>query len=87
MSNTVTVDLGPFAERVQELVKSGAYASPSEVVQAALEALEREQAESDDLLREKVREAYDDPRPSVPAEEVFARLRARHAQRLRASHG
>ena len=29
--------------------------------------------------REKIREALDDPRPSVPAEEVFARLDARIA--------
>jgi hypothetical protein len=30
-----------------------------------------------------VRESLDDPRPSIPAEEVFAELRARHEARLR----
>jgi antitoxin ParD1/3/4 len=86
MSNgeTVTVELGAFAGRVRELVDSGAYDSPSEVVQAGLEALEREQADWDEVLRQKIREAYDDPRPGVPAEEAFARLRARHAGRARA---
>lgn len=30
-----------------------------------------------------IQESLDDPRPSVPAEEVFAELRARHEARLR----
>jgi antitoxin ParD1/3/4 len=34
-----------------------------------------------------VQEALDDPRPTIPAEEVFARLRAYHAERLKAASG
>jgi hypothetical protein len=30
-----------------------------------------------------IQESLDDPRPTVPAEEVFAELRARHEARLR----
>lgn len=30
-----------------------------------------------------IRESLDDPRPSIPADEVFAELRARHQARLR----
>jgi hypothetical protein len=30
-----------------------------------------------------IRESLDDPRPSIPAEEVFAELRARHEARLK----
>jgi hypothetical protein len=30
-----------------------------------------------------IQESLDDPRPSIPAEEVFAELRARHEARLR----
>jgi antitoxin ParD1/3/4 len=30
-------------------------------------------------MRAKIREAIDDPRPDIPAADVFARLRARHA--------
>ncbi|CAN7432267.1 hypothetical protein [Pararhizobium sp. LjRoot238] len=34
-------------------------------------------AQSADAIRLKIREALDDPRPDVPAADVFARLRAR----------
>jgi hypothetical protein len=30
-----------------------------------------------------IQESLDDPRPSIPAEEVFAELKARHEARLR----
>jgi hypothetical protein len=30
-----------------------------------------------------IQESLDDPRPSIPADEVFAELRARHQARLR----
>lgn len=30
-----------------------------------------------------IRESLDDPRPSIPADEVFAELKARHEARLR----
>ncbi|HEX8366145.1 MAG TPA: stability determinant [Allosphingosinicella sp.] len=30
-----------------------------------------------------IRESLDDPRPSIPAEEVFAELKARHEARLK----
>jgi antitoxin ParD1/3/4 len=38
---------------------------------------------SDDVLRRKIQEAYDDSRPSIPAEEVFEDLRRRHAERMK----
>jgi antitoxin ParD1/3/4 len=66
-------------------VQSGAYASVSEVIRAGLRALDREEAALDEVLREKVREALDDPRPSIPADQVFAELRAHHAGRHKAS--
>jgi antitoxin ParD1/3/4 len=80
----ITVELGERAAWVRERVASGEYGSETEVIQAGLEALEREKAEFDELLRQKIQEAYDDPRPSIPAEEVFERLRARHAERMKA---
>ncbi|MCJ2027346.1 hypothetical protein [Methylobacterium sp. J-067] len=46
-----------------------------------------ETSEFDAYLRAKVQEALDDPRPTIPAEEVFARLRAYHAERLKAAVG
>jgi hypothetical protein len=39
--------------------------------------------EWDAYVKRKVRESLDDPRPSIPAEEVRRRLRERHEARLR----
>lgn len=93
----VSVDLGPLADRAEARVRSGAYASVEEVVREGLRALEREEAILDRALppiddgdpewqahvREKIREALEDPRPPIPAEEVRRRLRERHESRLR----
>lgn len=75
-SKPITVTLGPQQESLEARLKSGAYASASEVMRAALRALDREDAALDELLRRKVEAALADPRPSIPADEVFARLRA-----------
>lgn len=74
---TIIVDLGEMHEGVEARVRSGAYANPSEVVRAGLEALAREESDFETRLREAVREALDDPRPPVPIEEGLARLQAR----------
>ncbi|MDQ2081197.1 type II toxin-antitoxin system ParD family antitoxin [Xanthobacteraceae bacterium Astr-EGSB] len=71
-----------LAEMVQDKVASDSYASESEVVSAGLRALERQErdgAETEEWLRRRVVQSLADPRPSQPAEEVFARLRAHHA--------
>ena len=83
-SRPVTVTLGDLQKRVAARVKSGAYASTSEVMRAAVRALEREEAALDGWLRRRVDEAFADPRPNVPVRKVFARLRARHAGRAKA---
>jgi antitoxin ParD1/3/4 len=74
------VTLGDLHERVAARVASGSYASASEVLRAAVRALEREEAAVDDWLRRQVDESLDDPRPNIPADDVFARLR-KHNQR------
>lgn len=84
-SRPITVTLGDLQERVEERVKSGAYASSSEVLRAAVRALDREEAALTDWLGQQVDKAFADPRPSVPAREVFKRLRAHHAQQVKAS--
>ena len=76
----VTVTLGEMQGRVDARVRSGAYASVSEVIRAGLRALDREEATLDAVLRRKVQEALDDPSPTLPADQVFADLRA-HAGR------
>ncbi len=79
-SRPITVTLGDLQERVAVRVKSGAYASVSEVMRAAVRALEREEAAVTDWLRQRMDEAFADPRPNVPAREVFKRLRERHGE-------
>ena len=76
ISRPITVTLGELQPRVEERVKSGAYASASEVVRAGLRALDREEAALDAWLRRQVDDALADPRPAIPVREVFARLRA-----------
>lgn len=46
--------------------------------------LDREEAAIDPVLRQKVREALDDPSPTIPAEQVFAELRDHHEKRVKA---
>lgn len=74
MGRELTITLTDEEARlIEERVHSGAFASASEVVKAGLasivEAEERERLETE-WLRKKVQEALDDPRPSVPADDV-----------------
>lgn len=83
-SKPITVTLGAQQSSLERRLASGAYSSASEVLRAGLRALDREEAALDEILREKVRASLADPRPSLPAEDVFADLRQRHAERLKA---
>ena len=82
-SRPVTVTLGDLQEHVERRVKSGAYASTSEVLRAAVRALDREEAAVNDWIRARVQESLSDPRPSIPARTVFKRLRAHHARKVK----
>lgn len=84
-SRPVTVTLGDLQKHVDARVESGAYASTSEVLRAAVRALDREEGALNDWLRQRVEQAFADPRPNVPAGDVFKRLRAHHAQRVKAT--
>lgn len=93
----VSVTLGPLAARAEARVKSGDYASMSEVVRAGLRALEREEAILDRVLspidesdpkwqayvRQAVEEALADPRPPIPIDEAFAEVYAHIEERRR----
>jgi antitoxin ParD1/3/4 len=86
--NTTIADaLGDLRDAVDERVRSGRYASAGEVIRAALDALDREEAALESDLREKVRASLADPSPSIPAEEVFAELRTMHAERVKRARG
>ena len=80
----ISVTLGELQHGVETRVKSGAYASASEAMRAALRALGREEAAIDEWLRHRVDEAFAEPGPNVPAGEVFKRLRSHHARRVKA---
>jgi antitoxin ParD1/3/4 len=69
---------------VDARVNSGAYSSASEVVRAGLRALDREEEALNEIWRRKIQEALDDPRPDIPAEEVFERLERKARIRLKA---
>ncbi len=73
------------AAYIDEKVKSGDYASASEVVRAGLRALQERDRAVEDWLRNQVAPAYDamraDPSRGIPAQSVFDELRAAHAQK------
>lgn len=75
------------AAYIDRLVSEGAYASASEVVRAGLRALQERDAVMEKWLQEDVAATFDamkaDGSRAVPADAIFAELRARHAARLR----
>lgn len=73
-----------MAEMVRGKVRTGAYASSSEVIREALRLLQEQEglrAQKLAWLREKVDRALADPRSSLEADEVFARLEKRQRRR------
>ncbi len=81
-SITLPLDM---AEAVEGKIKSGGYASVSEVVRDGVRALLERDAAVDRWLREEVaaghREYLADPSTGAPAEEVLGRIKARRAAR------
>ena len=83
-SKPITVTLGKQQRSVDRRVASGLYESASEVIRAAVRALDREEAAIDQVMRQKIRASLTDRRADIPADEVFARLRAYHEGQLKA---
>lgn len=82
-SKPITVTLGKQQAILDKSLASGDYESASEVVRAGLRALDRERQAFADHMRQRIQESLDDPRPDVPAAEVFARLLAHHEKRTK----
>jgi len=74
-----------MAEMVRAKVTSGEYASESEVIRDGLRTLAARDAAVEKWLREEVVPTYDaamaDPSKAIPADQVFTRIRALHAER------
>jgi antitoxin ParD1/3/4 len=83
-SKPITVTLGKQQHLLDARLQSGAYESASEVLRAALRALDREEDAMNAVMRAKIREALNDPNPDIPAEDVFAELRAYHEEQVKA---
>jgi antitoxin ParD1/3/4 len=79
------------ATYIDSLVASGTYASASEVIRAGLRALQERDGAVEKFLREEVIDTYDamqaNPARAIPAEQVFAAIRARHADKTRKRAG
>jgi antitoxin ParD1/3/4 len=84
-SRPLTVTLGELQRRVDQRVKSGAYSSASEVLRAAVRALDREENALDDWLKARVDEAFDDGTKNLRAAGVFKQLRSHHARQMKRS--
>lgn len=74
-----------MAEAVEGKVKSGAYASVSEVMRDGVETLFDREAAVEKWLREEIvgghREYLDDPSKGAPAEAILDRIKTRRAAR------
>lgn len=79
-SKPITVTLGKQQALLDARLEAGTYESASEVVRAGLRALEREEVALNEIMRAKIHEAINDPRPDIPAADVFARLRSRGSE-------
>ena len=69
-----------MAKDIRDKVESGAYASASEVVRAAIRALQRddeEHAERIEAIKARLRASLDDRSVTYSNEEVFDEIRAR----------
>jgi antitoxin ParD1/3/4 len=92
MSNTaekISITVTPTMKRIlEERVASGQFASASELMREAFRTWQRQQDEHDERLasiRARLQMSIDDPRPNIPAEEVFDRLRIKHERNLKAA--
>jgi antitoxin ParD1/3/4 len=82
-SKPISVTLGAQQQAVDERVESGAYASASEVLRAALRALDREERALNIFMRARIQEALDDDAPRRSLDDVFGRIEALHGERTK----
>lgn len=85
----ISITLTPAMNRmIQKRVKSGQFASSSELIREALRVWQKQEDEHQERLasiRARIQRSIDDPRPSIPAEKVFDRLKKMHQRDLKAA--
>jgi antitoxin ParD1/3/4 len=85
----ISITITPTMKRVlEERVASGQFASASELMREAFRTWKQQQDEHEERLasiRARIDRSMNDPKPSIPAEEVFDRLRKMHAKNLKAA--
>lgn len=89
MNEKISVSLSPqLVDAIKARVETGSYASTSEVMRAALRALDREEQVLDQVADAKIRQALGDPRPGIAMNDVFERLENIHAEQSKSTaHG
>lgn len=81
-SKPLTVTLGKQQQILDARLQSGEYDNASEVLQAGLRALDREDAARNDYMRGKIQQALDDDSPDFSEDEVFDEIERFHAERF-----
>lgn len=78
----ISITLTPEMNRmIKQRVEQGDFGSTSELIREALRVWQKREEEHQENLkaiRARLQASMDDPRPSVPVEDVFERLKARH---------
>lgn len=82
---SITLTLGKQQQVLDAMVASGDFESHSEAVRAAVRALQREREVVTEIWRTKIREAMDDPRPALSADDFFGRMREHHDRSVKAA--
>jgi len=84
-----SINLGEhFEQFIRDRIAQGRYQNASEVVRAGLRLLEESELSLESrirLLKDKINEAWDDPRPSRPAGEAFDRIETLHKATVRST--
>jgi antitoxin ParD1/3/4 len=85
-TKAISVELGAKQRAIlRRQLESGRYENASEVLGDALRLMESREAIWDEWLRGEVAASIGDKRRPVAMDEVFSRIEARHARRLKAA--
>jgi antitoxin ParD1/3/4 len=87
----ISITLTPEMNRIiKERVESGQFASTSELIREALRAWHKQEVEYEERIasiRDRIKRSIDDPRASIPIEQVFEGIRKLHKSRQKKAGG